>query len=73
VCIFTCEFKGTDRSLKFTNVTIVTNDQEFAGLEKKLAEVQRQADSLLADAQAFRDGVAGQFAYGCHMNTPYSP
>jgi hypothetical protein len=38
----------------------VTKDLEFEELEKKFGTVQKQADALLADAQAFRDGVAGQ-------------
>jgi hypothetical protein len=38
----------------------VTKDLEFEELEKKFLAVQKQADTLLADAQAFRDGVAGQ-------------
>lgn len=42
------------------NDPTVTKDLEFEQIEKKFMEIQRDADSLLADAQAFRDGVAGQ-------------
>jgi hypothetical protein len=39
----------------------VTKDLEFEQMERKLADVSKQADALLADAQAFRDGVAGSW------------
>jgi len=41
----------------------VTKDLEFEQFEKKFLAVQKEADTLLADAQAFRDGVAGQSNY----------
>jgi hypothetical protein len=47
----------------------VTKDLEFEQYEKKFLAVQKEADSLLADAQAFRDGVAGQSNYATQQAT----
>ncbi|KAG2180997.1 hypothetical protein INT43_008579 [Umbelopsis isabellina] len=51
----------------------VTKDQEFADLERRLAEVQGHADSLLADAQAFRDGVAAMLSHQIIFSQSLTP
>jgi len=51
----------------------VTKDLEFEQIEKKFMEIQRDADSLLADAQAFRDGVAAMLTHQIIFSQSLTP
>ncbi|KAG2176568.1 hypothetical protein INT44_007231 [Umbelopsis vinacea] len=51
----------------------VTKDLEFEEYEKKFLTVQKQADTLLADAQAFRDGVAAMLSHQIVFSQSLTP
>lgn len=45
---------------------LVTRDPEFTALERQFKDVSKIVERFQADAEAYRDGVAGEFYFLIH-------